>query len=149
MVASVCGTDADPQNRARQVAQLEAVGVLVEESNARAAVLAGAIVAGVAETKELWARLSRGAPPARSGGGGAGPGDATTGSGTTEPFEPGVRAPGLAGTALLAGPPRVVNVGLAGFAESLRAQGVPVIDVDWRPPAGGDRAMLDLLERLG
>jgi FdrA protein len=41
-----------------------------------------------------------------------------------------------------------VNVGLAIFAESLRAQQVPVIDLDWRPPAGGDRAMLDLLARL-
>src|SRR5205807_2159962 len=37
VVASVCGTDADPQNRSRQVARLEAAGVLVEESNARAA----------------------------------------------------------------------------------------------------------------
>jgi len=135
VVASVCGTDADPQNRANQVAKLEAVGVLVEESNARAAALTGAIVAGGAESKGLWARLSRGAGP--------------PGSVAVEPFEPPVPTPGAAGTALLAGPPRVVNVGLAGFAESLRAQGVPVIDVDWRPPAGGDRAMLDLLERLG
>jgi FdrA protein len=65
------------------------------------------------------------------------------------PFEHAARASGEAGPGLLARPPGVVNVGLSGFAESLRAQGVPVIDVDWRPPAGGDRAMLDLLERLG
>jgi FdrA protein len=49
---------------------------------------------------------------------------------------------------LLSGPPRVINVGLAAFAESLRAQGVAVADVDWRPPAGGDRDMIALLERL-
>jgi FdrA protein len=42
----------------------------------------------------------------------------------------------------------VVNVGLAIFADSLRAQNVSVIDVDWRPPAGGDQQMIDLLERL-
>src|SRR5205807_9801090 len=46
VVASVCGTDADPQNRSRQVARLEGAGVLVEESNARAAALAGAVLTG-------------------------------------------------------------------------------------------------------
>jgi hypothetical protein len=42
----------------------------------------------------------------------------------------------------------VINVGLARFAESLRAQGAAVVDVDWRPPAEGNRAMLELLEKL-
>ena len=32
-------------------------------------------------------------------------------------------------------PLSVINVGLAGMADSVRAQGVPVTDVDWRPPA--------------
>ena len=32
----------------------------------------------------------------------------------------------------------VVNLGLGSFAETLRAVGTPVVDVDWRPPAGGD-----------
>ena len=31
-------------------------------------------------------------------------------------------------------PLRVVNVGLGSFAESMQAQGVPVAQVDWRPP---------------
>jgi hypothetical protein len=34
-------------------------------------------------------------------------------------------------------PLSVVNVGLESMARSLRDQGVPVVDVDWRPPAGG------------
>jgi hypothetical protein len=34
-------------------------------------------------------------------------------------------------------PLNVVNVGLESMARSLRDQGVPVVDVDWRPPAGG------------
>ena len=50
--------------------------------------------------------------------------------------------------ALLGRPLRVVNVGLSTFAESLRAQGVPVVDLDWSPPAGGDPRMIALLERL-
>lgn len=42
-VASVCGTDADPQGLERQEAALRAAGVLLAESNARAALLAAAI----------------------------------------------------------------------------------------------------------
>ena len=42
----------------------------------------------------------------------------------------------------------VINVGLKTFAESLEQQGVEVIQVDWRPPAGGDQEMIDLLDEL-
>ena len=31
-----------------------------------------------------------------------------------------------------------VNVGLSTFADALRDQGAAVVEVDWRPPAGGD-----------
>ena len=48
---------------------------------------------------------------------------------------------------LLTGP-KVVNVGLADFAASLRGQGVTVAQVDWRPPAGGDPEMIELLDKL-
>ncbi|HEY47422.1 MAG: hypothetical protein AMJ88_02500 [Anaerolineae bacterium SM23_ 63] len=34
-------------------------------------------------------------------------------------------------------PIAVINIGLAGFAESLRQQGVQLIDVDWHPPPEG------------
>jgi FdrA protein len=40
VIASVCGTDEDPQNRAAQVAKLEAAGIIVAPSNAQAAALA-------------------------------------------------------------------------------------------------------------
>jgi FdrA protein len=45
IVASVCGTDEDPQGLERQEAALRDAGVLLTESNAAAARLAGAIVA--------------------------------------------------------------------------------------------------------
>jgi succinyl-CoA synthetase alpha subunit len=45
IVASVCGTDEDPQSLERQEAALRDAGVLLTESNASAARLAGAIVA--------------------------------------------------------------------------------------------------------
>ena len=41
-----------------------------------------------------------------------------------------------------------INVGPGMFAESLRAQGVEVVQVDWVPPAGGDRQLADLLDEL-
>jgi FdrA protein len=48
-VASVCGTDADPQNRAAQVRALEEAGVIVMPSNAQAARLAALIASRLAE----------------------------------------------------------------------------------------------------
>lgn len=42
----------------------------------------------------------------------------------------------------------VINVGLPTFAQDLREQKVPVIEVDWRPPAGGNAKMLALLAKL-
>ena len=45
-------------------------------------------------------------------------------------------------------PVHAVNVGLDTFADALRAQGAPVVDVDWRPPADGDPAVRAVLERL-
>src|SRR3954452_9502479 len=36
---------------------------------------------------------------------------------------------------LLSGAPRVVNIGLAGFARDLAVNGVRVVQVDWRPPS--------------
>lgn len=42
----------------------------------------------------------------------------------------------------------VVNVGLPRFAEAVRAQGRPVVHVDWRIPAGGDAAAVAALRRL-
>jgi len=41
-----------------------------------------------------------------------------------------------------------VNVGLPAFADAIASQGAPVIDVEWRPPARGDRETVRALERL-
>ncbi len=49
---------------------------------------------------------------------------------------------------LLQKPVVIVNVGLRGFAESLEEQHVEVVQVDWVPPAGGDKEMIDLLDQL-
>lgn len=44
---------------------------------------------------------------------------------------------------------KVINLGLEGFAEELRACGVDVVNVEWSPPAGGDARMAALLVKLG
>lgn len=50
---------------------------------------------------------------------------------------------------LLQGPLKVVNIGLDGFADELKSQGVAVQNVDWSPPAGGDPKLAALLSKLG
>ena len=49
---------------------------------------------------------------------------------------------------LLAGPVRVVNIGLAGFARDLAANGAAVAQVEWTPPARGDARLLSALASL-
>jgi uncharacterized protein DUF1116 len=49
---------------------------------------------------------------------------------------------------LMAGELRVVNVGLAAFAEPVAAAGATVTTLDWRPPAGGDAESALRLARL-
>jgi FdrA protein len=41
-----------------------------------------------------------------------------------------------------------INVGLDSFTESLAAQGAEVIHVDWRPAAGGNEKLMDILARM-
>ncbi len=125
VVASVCGTDGDPQNAGAQRDALVEAGVLVEESNARAARLAGLILeAHGAHGTALEPKTIAAAP--------------------TAPPWPDVGPI----TRLLRTPPAVVNVGLELFAESLQAQHVPLVSVDWQPPAGGKQHLLDLLDKL-
>ncbi len=49
---------------------------------------------------------------------------------------------------LLHKPLVVINLGIKIFTESLEEQKVEVVQVDWIPPAGGDKAMSDLLDQL-
>ena len=49
---------------------------------------------------------------------------------------------------ILRGPVVAINMGLRGFAESLQEQGAHVTQVDWVPPASGDKEMIDLLANL-
>lgn len=50
--------------------------------------------------------------------------------------------------AIFTQPLKVINLGLEGFAEDLRAAGVEVVQMDWQPPTGGDPRLAALLASL-
>ena len=125
VVLSVCGTEEDPQDYQAQVSALLDAGAIVQPSNAQAVRLAG-LIAEAAGNKGQPRDQVQIEVPAES-----------------QPL------PDAAGILpLLAAPPRVVNIGLDLFAESLQAQGVDVIALDWQPPAGGKQKLIDLLDKL-
>jgi len=134
VVASVCGTEDDPQGYDDQVDQLIEAGALVQSSNAQAANLAGLIAqaAGASGRARVPSPITAGREAER-------PADAEASG--TPPVQEIVR--------LLAGPVKVVNVGLGLFAEALQSQGIDVVSVDWQPPAGGKQHLIDILNRLG
>jgi len=45
-------------------------------------------------------------------------------------------------------PLAAINVGVETFYDSLTAQGAEVVQVDWRPPAGGDENLMAILEKM-
>ncbi len=49
---------------------------------------------------------------------------------------------------MLSQPLAAINVGLVSFTESLAAQNTEVVHVDWRPPAGGNERIMEMLERM-
>lgn len=53
------------------------------------------------------------------------------------------------GGTLLSRPVKIVNIGLERFAKELEAQSVPVVQIEWTPPAGGNAKLAALLAKLG
>jgi FdrA protein len=130
-IATVCGAPDDPQGYVQQRQMLQEHGFLLAESNAQAVRLAIAAVGG--QIGELWAPAAAPASWAMTG---------SADNAATPPAVP-AHLPALFATG-----PRVINVGLEWFAEQYAARGVPVVHVDWRPPAGGDVHLTRLLARL-
>lgn len=129
-IAMVCGTSTDPQGYENQCQILRDQGWIVTSSNAQAVRLAMAIT-GVKEKStpvEDFSQQEVSLDP------------------LAEPKSP----PGMAERlpALFSEGPRVINIGLSWFTESLAAHTIPFVHVDWRPPAGGNSHLLGLLERL-
>ncbi|MBI4917385.1 MAG: acyl-CoA synthetase FdrA [Acidobacteria bacterium] len=177
VIASVVGTDRDPQDRAAQVAKLRSEGVAVMPANASASRLAALVAsrlssgaAGRGEGGSL--RLRSGQVRAEAQGRrehrdeGPGPGKQEPGPGCPESSslsvplsvlsacpEPRRRASAVNPDSApslpsLPSPLRVLNLGLESFAQALHERGVPVVHVDWRPPAAGDAALAERLDDL-
>jgi FdrA protein len=45
-------------------------------------------------------------------------------------------------------PLAAINVGIESFFESLSSQGAQVVQVEWRPPAGGNEKLAGLLAKM-
>lgn len=137
VIASVTGTPSDYQGYEDQVAKLRNAGVIVMPSNYQAAKLALRILEelGVSDSGD-----GRSAAPSQPG---------ASGSVIPSPRAAGIPGSGpgkileLFGTGVAA-----VNLGLESFAENIRACGAEAAQVDWRPPAGGDPAIIAVLDRL-
>lgn len=118
VIAVVIGTDCDPQGLDGQVEQLKAAGAYLFTRHDDA---------------------MRAVACAFTGGGVGRPPDPAE-------LEPGV--PNATGDVSNSSAFAAINVGLESFADSLRDQGAEVVHVDWRPPAGGDERLANLLNRL-
>ena len=43
---------------------------------------------------------------------------------------------------------KIINMGLESFNENLKKQNVKTVQVDWKPPARGNKKILSLLDKL-
>ncbi len=118
VVAVVIGTDADPQNLRRQLEQLEEAGAAVFTRHDEAVYAVGRAFGAMDEGRPLT-------------------------SSKLDSYVPTERDCAGKASSFAA-----INVGLESFTDSLRAQGAEVVQVDWRPPAGGDNRLAGLLARL-
>lgn len=119
-VASVCGTEADPQGLSRSEAALRGAGVVVLPTNAQAARFACMVVG-----QEMPADDACRVVPWRS-----------------------ARPPSDAARPLFGQTCRVINVGLRGFYDTLQTVGAPATQVNWRPPLGGDPELASRLAMI-
>ena len=122
-VGSVCGTRQDPQDYDQAVATLKSCGVLVEESNARAVRLALRLK-GIEFKDEPRGHVEV----------------AVDDTPLPEPDEKVME--------LLYTRPRVINVGVRSFNDSIRAYQGTSVQFDWKPLAGGNKQMIRLLHEL-
>lgn len=116
-VGTVVGTDADKQGFEKQVEILESAGVVICQNNVQAIRTAVAAVGG-----ELNFQPKAITPKVPS-------------------MLDGLPTISENLSRLLATTPKVINIGLQSFTESITDNGGEVVHFDWRPSAGGDVAL--------
>lgn len=123
-VGSVTGTEQDPQDYQNSFEELRAVGVHMETSNARA-IRYALELKGIHLTEADRVVVPYEAP-------------------SSEP----VPEPSEAVRELLDTKPRIINVGVESFNDSLRAYGAKSVQYSWKPMAGGDKHLIRLLQEI-
>lgn len=122
-VATVCGTEQDPQSYEESVKTLKECGVLVEDSNAKAVRLAlklKGIEFKEADKYVVETKIEKKLLPEVS----------------DNVIE------------LLNSKPRIVNIGLTSFTDSILEYGGSTVQYDWKPIAGGNKKLIKLLNKL-
>lgn len=130
VVAVVTGTDDDPQNLRNQIRQMKAAGAWVSTSNEEMVRYAGTLLRAL-NPDEIPASQQ---PPTVK--------NATAASSIPESdFKP-------SNLDVLRGSLEAINIGLESFAQNLIAQNVPTVQVDWKPPAGGNEKLIRILANM-
>ena len=122
-VGTVCGTNNDPQNYKEAVQTLQEAGVLVEDSNAKAVRLALKLK-GIDYREEdkalVEVNITKKELPAIS-----------------DSLQD-----------LLNSKPRIINIGLQSFTDSIVEYGGKAVQYDWKPVAGGNKRLIKILNKL-
>ncbi|WP_315118201.1 acyl-CoA synthetase FdrA [uncultured Clostridium sp.] len=122
-VGTVCGTDQDPQSYDESVRTLKEAGVLVEDSNAKAVRLAlklKEIEFEEVDKKVVETNVTKRALPQVS-----------------ESIKE-----------LLNSKPRIINIGVESFTESIVEYGGKAVQYNWKPVAGGNKKLIRILNAL-
>ncbi len=122
-VATVVGTEHDPQDYHAAVEKLKAAGVLVANSNAKAVELALALK-GVTINEPEKTHVEVEVQPVN------------------------LTVPSDAIMKLINEKPRVINIGLESFNQSIKDYGGESVQYNWRPRAGGNKRMIQLLDAI-
>ncbi|WP_066893554.1 DUF1116 domain-containing protein [Clostridium nigeriense] len=122
-VGTVCGTDNDPQSYDESIKILKEAGVLVEDSNAKAVRLAlklKGIEFTEADKKVVNKEVSK------------------------------IELPMVSENVheLLNSKPRVINIGVQSFTDSISEYGGKSVQYDWKPVAGGNKKLIKILNAL-
>ncbi|GAA5417025.1 hypothetical protein Pryu01_02086 [Paraliobacillus ryukyuensis] len=122
-VATVCGTEQDPQGYEKSIRTLKQAGVLVEDSNEKAVRLA-------LKLKGIDYQ--------------------TNAKEQTDVNVEKVTLPTLSDNIedLFNTKPRVINIGLKSFTESIIEHGGTTVQYNWKPAAGGNKKLIKVLNAL-
>lgn len=130
VVAVVTGTDDDPQNLRDQISKMQAGGAWVSTSNEEMVRYAGAILKALNSDEVPASQQPKAAKAAIAG----------------NPVPESKFA--HSDLDILRKKLEAINVGLDSFAKDLVAQGVPTLQVDWKPPAGGNEKLMRILSNI-